>query len=171
MKRIRSIMLLLGVFAVFSCTKTQTADGGQVSFSVLSDCDVVEVTKSQVSDYTKLPTAGDFTIKVTDASGASVYSGKISGWDASTRLSTGNYSVTAEYGALDEEGFDKPYFYGSSNFAIIGGSTTNVSVPVISPLSAFCRNPSESLSLKASIWFIKLIEVLSGISSITAAIV
>ena len=130
MKHLKTFFSVLALIAAFSCTKTQTANGGQVSFNVLSDSDIVEVTKSQVSDYTNLPSAGDFTIKVTDASGASIYSGKISGWDASTQLSTGNYSVTAEYGALDEEGFDKPYFYGSANFAIVGGNTTAVSIPV-----------------------------------------
>lgn len=123
-------MLLLGVFTLFSCTKTQTANGGQIIFNVLSNSDIVEVTKSYVSDYAKLPSSDDFTIKVTDASGTSVYFGKVSAWNSSTKLSVGNYSVIAEYGSLDEEGFDKPYFYGSVNFAISDANTTVVSIPV-----------------------------------------
>ena len=86
MKRIKSFMIMLGVFAAVSCTKNQTSDCGQVSFDILSDSDIIEVTRSNVSDYTDLPSKEDFDIVIKDASAASVYSGKISGGDSSRML-------------------------------------------------------------------------------------
>ena len=121
---------MLGVFAAVSCTKNQTSDCGQVSFDILSDSDIIEVTRSNVSDYTDLPSKEDFDIVIKDASAASVYSGKISGWDSSRMLPSGNYTVNASYGSLEDEGFDKPYFYGTANFAVFGDNITSVSVPV-----------------------------------------
>lgn len=123
-------MIMFGVFAAFSCTKTHTSDCGQVSFDVLSDCDIVEVTRSNVSDYTTLPAKGDFNIAVLNASSTSVYSGKLSAWDPSTMLQSGNYTVTASYGSLEDEGFDKPYFYGTATFVVTGDNVTSVSIPV-----------------------------------------
>lgn len=130
MKCFKSIMFAMTLLAAFSCNKVQVVGSGQVSFDVQSNQDVFEVTRSNVSDYTALPSKGDFTISVLDASAASVYSGPLSGWDATTQLPSGNYSVKASYGSLEDEGFDKPYFYGSANFAVTGGNTVTVSVPV-----------------------------------------
>ena len=39
-------------------------------------------------------------------------------------------SVNASYGDIEDEGFDKPYFTGAQNFAVKGGETSSVSVPV-----------------------------------------
>lgn len=130
MKHLKTIMSALILLAAFSCTKTQTAGNGQVSFSVASDQQIADVTKSNVSDYTTLPSSGDFTIEILDATSASVWTGKISEWDSATQLTAGNYTVNASYGNIEEEGFDKPYFYGSASFAVKGGETTAVSINV-----------------------------------------
>lgn len=130
MKRFKTIFGALMLLAAVSCNKNQPAAEGQVSFGVSSNDNIADVTRSNVSDYTALPNPGDFTISVTDASSQSVFKGKISDWDASKALKAGNYSVTAEYGMLEEEGFDKPYFTGVANFAVTGGETKEVPVPV-----------------------------------------
>lgn len=118
------------LLAAVSCNKNQTSVHGQVSFGVFSDENVTDVTRSNVSNYTTLPATKDFTITIFDSSSAAVASCLLSEWDAQTPLQAGNYSVTAVYGDLEEEGFDKPYFAGSTNFSITGGATQNVSVPV-----------------------------------------
>lgn len=126
-----AIGILLAASLV-SCSKEQNgASRGTVSFSVAGkDAAVAEVTKSRVSDYTALPSSSAFTIVVKDADNAEVYSGLISDWDAATDLAVGDYTVTASYGAEGVEGFDKPYFAGSTTFSVVGGQTTEVSVPV-----------------------------------------
>ena len=130
MKLYRSALCALALLAAVSCGKEFQGSGktGTISFAVSSDESVFESTRSSVSDYTTLPAAGDFTIAIsgTDYS----WTGKVSEWDAATQLAVGNYSVTANYGASDDEGFDKPWFTGSKDFAVTGGETTAVSIPV-----------------------------------------
>lgn len=130
MKHLKTIISVLALLTAFSCTKSQTEDNGQVSFSVESKVEIADQTRSSVSDYTALPKAGDFTISIKDASSATVWTGKISEWDSTTLLLAGNYSVTATYGSLEEEGFDKPFFTGSANFAVQAGQTTPVTIRV-----------------------------------------
>jgi hypothetical protein len=100
-----------------------------VTFEVSSNQTVADVTKSNVSDYTALPSAADFTITITGEEYS--WTGKVSEWSAETALTVGEYSVTATYGDLEnEEGFDKPFFTGTQTFAVVGGEQTAVSVPV-----------------------------------------
>lgn len=130
MKHLKTIMSVLVLLAAVSCTKHQTAGNGLVSFDLLNNLQVVDVTRSSVSDYTTLPSASDFTITIYDSNSASVWTGKVSEWDAATQLPAGNYSVKAVYGSLENEGFDQPYFYGAQSFVVQGGQTTEVSIPV-----------------------------------------
>ena len=130
MKHLRTFFYALMFVSVLSCTKSQQGGEGQVSFGVFSDNNVIDVTRSNVSDYTSLPAGGDFNISITDAASKSVWSGKVSEWDPTTNLKAGNYSVTAEYGDLELEGFDKPYFTGTTTFAVAGGEVKAVSIPV-----------------------------------------
>lgn len=44
------------------------------------------------------------------------------------KFTTGNYTLEGSYGNIDEEGFDKPYFYGKTDFNVYDGETTQVSV-------------------------------------------
>ena len=130
MKHLKTIFGVLALIAAVSCTKSQTEGNGRVAFSVSSDYAVADMTKSNVSDYTALPAAGDFTITILDDSSVQVWSGKISEWDSSTPFPAGNYTVNASYGDIEDEGFDKPYFTGTQTFAVKGGETSSVSVPV-----------------------------------------
>lgn len=98
-------------------------------FKVSSNDRVVDVTKSNVSEYTVLPSAADFTITITGEEYS--WTGKVSEWSTETDLTVGEYSVTATYGDLEnEEGFDKPFFTGTQTFTVVGGEQTSVSVPV-----------------------------------------
>ena len=131
MKHLKTIFSVLALIAAVSCTKSQTEGDGRVAFEVSSNQTVVDiVTRSNVSDYTTLPSAGDFTITILDGASAQVWTGKISEWDSTTPLLAGNYTVKATYGNLEEEGFDKPFFTGSQTFAVKGGESTSVSIPV-----------------------------------------
>ena len=130
MKHLKTILGVMVLALAFSCTKNHTEGKGQVAFVLSSDLEIADKTKSNVSQFTTLPSSGDFTISITDASSAPVWSGKLSDWDPATLLQAGNYKVTATYGSIEEEGFDKPYFTGSEEFTVKGGESTSVSVPV-----------------------------------------
>ena len=129
MKHLKTIVSVLALVMAVSCAKNQPSLGGQVIFEVSSNEAVADMTKSNVSDYTALPSAADFTISVTGEEYA--WTGKVSEWYAETVLIAGEYSVTASYGDLEnEEGFDRPYFVGTQTFTVKGGEQTAVSVPV-----------------------------------------
>lgn len=130
MKHLKMIMSVLVLLTIFSCTKKQVEEKGNISFSLISNVDIAEVTKANVSDLTTLPSSDDFTITIADVSSAQIWSGKVSEWDPSTRITAGDYTVTAVYSSVEEEGFDKPYFYGTQTFTVTGGQTSAVSVPV-----------------------------------------
>lgn len=130
MKHLKTIMSAMVLLAAFSCTKNPVVGNGLVVFEVSSNQNVTDKTKSNVSDYTTLPSAVDFTLSITGSDSEAVWTGKVSEWNSSTQLQAGSYKVTAEYGAIDQEGFDKPYFTGAADFTITGGQTTNVSIPV-----------------------------------------
>ena len=128
MKHLKTIMSVLAVVFAVSCAKTSSVGSGQVNFSVTNNQQIADMTKSNVSDFTALPSAADFNITVTGAD--YTWAGKISEWDPTALLKAGNYSVEAYYGSLEEEGFDKPYFIGSQTFAVVDEQVTEVSVPV-----------------------------------------
>lgn len=129
MKHLKTILSVLVLAMAVSCAKTQTP-GGQVSFEVTSNQQISDVTKSKVSDFTELPSAADFRISVSSEELGYTWSGKISEWDAATVLLAGEYTVTASYSTIEEEGFGKPFFTGEAGFTIKGGEPTSVSIPV-----------------------------------------
>lgn len=131
MKHLKTIVGIVALCAVFACTKSQNAGSGYVEFKVKNASEVADVTRSNVSDYTTLPTSGDFTIVIRDAENAQVWSGKCSEWDPATSLVEGEYSVEASYGFLEVEGFNKPYFYGSQTFTVVGNETAAVEVSAV----------------------------------------
>lgn len=113
-----------------ACQKAQEPSCEGVRFSVGADCEITDVTKGKISDYTTLPAAGEFTITIKNASSELFWTGKLSAWDSTTPMSVGDYTVEAVYGSSDVEGFDKPYFTGSAKFTINGAATTDVKIPV-----------------------------------------
>ena len=133
MKQMKTLLGLLVLLGALSCTKTRlTSDGGEgtVTFDVSADYDLMEVTKSSVSEYADLPQTSDFSLAVKDKAGKYSWTGLVSEWDPTTQLLAGEYTVEAFYGSLEDEGFNKPYFSGAAEFAIAGGETSEVSVDV-----------------------------------------
>lgn len=131
MRHLKTFFCALMLLGAVSCDKNIQSGEGQVSFGVFSNEDVTDVTRSNVSDYTTLPDGKDFIITLTDDKKQLVFSGSIADWDpAANPLKVGNYSVKAEYGSIEEEGFDKPYFTGEATFAVAGGETKAVPIPV-----------------------------------------
>lgn len=128
MKKATSIILF--VLALLpSCKKADTGYG-QADLSLRESFEIAEVTKSQVSDYTVLPPASDFTVTIRNSKSSTVWTGLLSEYDATMKLASGSYTAEAVYGEEGQEGFDKPWMSGSKDFNVLGGQTTSVSIPV-----------------------------------------
>lgn len=129
MKVLKLAFPILLALAAVSCNKDARMSGsGRISFALTSDYSVADATKSQVSAYTTLPSAGSFSIEISGNNYS--WTGLVSEWDEATALAVGNYTVSAVYGEEGVEGFDKPYFVGQKDFSIAGAQTTEVSIPV-----------------------------------------
>lgn len=130
MRNLKTIISTLVLLTAISCAKVRTGDdvAGQVSFNVNGKFEIADLTKSSVSDYTTLPSTEDFNLSITSGTASFSWEGKVSEWDPATPVPGGNYTVTATCGSIEEEGFDKPYFVGTSDFTVTPEETTEVSV-------------------------------------------
>ena len=122
MKHLKKIISMVLILTAFGCMKVedQSTAAGTVSFTLSTEDNVADQTKSAVSNYTSLPTVDDFVIEIAPVSVSTTFTwrGQIGDWDPSTMVPAGSYKVTATYGSLEEEGFDKPFFTGETNFTI-----------------------------------------------------
>ena len=131
MKTFKTLMSLMVLMAAFSCSKSPAGSEGYITFALDADEVVADVaTRSPLTDYTTIPSASDFTLEITDASKAVVWSGMLSAWDPTSQWNAGEYTVKATYGSLEDEGFGKPYFEGVQKFTVKKGETTDVAVNV-----------------------------------------
>ena len=130
MKHLKTILSVFVLLLAVSCEKNRTEESGRVTFDLSGNWEITEVTKSNVSDYVALPSAADFNITILDASTVQVWTGKVSEWDEATELTAGDYTVTASYGDVTDEGFGKPFFTGTQAFTVVGGESVAVSVSV-----------------------------------------
>lgn len=106
------------------CSKVVEPATGSVTFKLMNETEVIDISKSSVADFTSLPPAESFTVKVTDSQGKETAVENIS---SVISLVAGNYRASASFGSASEEGFDKPCFTGYSDFTVTGGGAT---VPV-----------------------------------------
>ena len=129
MKRSFSIItaLLLTVTFCLSCSE-KISNTGTISFRVSSESVLAEVTKSNLSSFTALPSGGDFDLLLQDSKEKTIYEGKAKDYPADKALVAGNYTVTATYGDVTQEGFDLPCLKGVQQFTVSGGSTNEVEI-------------------------------------------
>ena len=119
--------MLLPLFLLASCNRGLSGEGS-VQFSLENQSGVIDIeTKSSVGDFTTLPVAADFSVVVEDASGNQT---AVSDLSAPLSLPAGDYTATASYGTVTDEGFDKPCFSGSASFTVKGGESSSVSIRV-----------------------------------------
>ena len=118
MKYIYNIVALLSLMSLVSCSKDYDGQKGMVKFRLSGDWDVVDITRSLVSDYAGLPSPEDFRVAVKDGDSQTVWTGMMSELASGLELLEGTYSVKAEYGYIDDEGFEKPYFVAEEDFVV-----------------------------------------------------
>lgn len=130
----RHIWAGLAVIAACACTREMPSTGqGGLRPSLRSEWSVFEETRSSqkhlVSEFTQVPSEGDFTLTVKERPDeTTVWNGKITEHSTEILYAIGNYSAEVSCGNIEEEGFDKPYFFGKTDFAIEGGKTSDVSI-------------------------------------------
>ena len=125
-----SSVCLLSLF-VASCGESDSADASQgyglIDPQPTVDCSVVAsvATRAQVGEIT----ADDLKLTIASTDGTTVRTfNNVGEFNRDERYRVGSYTFTASYGSAESEGFDTPYYYGSSSFSVSDGMTSEVAV-------------------------------------------
>lgn len=124
-----ALLLLLGACA--SEDRPDLAQGqGAINLSVNTDGGVIDaIPATRASQATVVPEADELAIELTKSDGTfSKKWDKISDFPADQPFTVGQYTATASWGNPEDEGFDKPYYYGSANLNVEEGNTTEATI-------------------------------------------
>lgn len=121
----------IALSACVSDTNPFSAGTGGIMPQVKVNQEVITVspisTQSRADDVN--PTADDLTIALTNEDGSiSQKWSSISKFPSDEAFKVGRYTMEAYYGNIDIEGFEKPYFYGSTEFQVQEDKVTEVSI-------------------------------------------
>ncbi len=124
-----AILLLL---ASCSNEESQTASGyGTVNVQVSADYNVIPVLRSTAATTatTENPDASEFALKLVSTNGE--YSrgwDNLASFDPTAKIPVGDYTMSAFYGDINIEGFDKPYYYGESSVSVRNNENSPVDI-------------------------------------------
>ncbi|MGL4993866.1 MAG: DUF4493 domain-containing protein [Bacteroidales bacterium] len=121
------IALALGVSSCSQERLTENSAVGRLALSVNTNAEVANpTTKSEESE--QLPNVGDFKLELYEGDNLLNSWERFDLFEQNALFPKGNYSMKAFLGAIDEEGFESPYFEGIENFQIQTGELTQVSI-------------------------------------------
>ena len=107
-----------------------TQGEGGISPRVIADNtikDVVAVTRAD--EQIDAPDVSEFALKLMKTDGTYDRSwSSVGDFPVDETFPMGSYKMEASYGDIDKEGFDCPYFYGSEEFIVEEGETTEVNI-------------------------------------------
>lgn len=121
------------VLLLVSCAneENQVDSGyGSINVKVSADYQVVPVTCSttEITETTN-PDVSEFALKLVSADGSfSRAWDSLADFDPAEKIPVGTYTMSAYYGNLEEEGFDKPYYLGQSDVTVRYRENTPVDI-------------------------------------------
>lgn len=135
-KKLTGILAACAVLGLSSCNDDNpwigSAGHGAISLSVMADgqiTDAVPQTRAW-NDELQVPEVSDFSILLEKQDGSmqpKVYP-TLADFQKEESFPTGLYTITAFYGDKDKEGFDCPYFEGSTEVTVLEGREAKASV-------------------------------------------
>ncbi len=122
-------ILLYGatMLLLVSCAKEdQQVDSGYgtIDVQVSADYQVVPVTRSsaettETTETPQNPDVSEFALKLVSTDGSFSRSwDSLADFDPAEKIPVGSYTMSAYYGDLEDEGFDKPYYLGQSEVSV-----------------------------------------------------
>ena len=103
--------------------------GNTGSIMPLLDLDAKPVSSQSESRSGETVTADDLMIRLSSADGT--YSKEwtsVAEFPTDQQFKVGDYHFEAYYGNIEDEGFEKPYYYGDQNIKVTDGGTTKVAL-------------------------------------------
>lgn len=140
MKGILKFILFLEIVLLCSCVNDEKRSGafGGMSLHLSANSSVTDVT-TRLSEEV-LPSIQDFSISVLQGDKVQASWDKLSDYDEDTTFPVGSYTLKAFYGDIEKEGFDSPYYEGTTDFNIRGGETT--------PVETTCKLANTKISIE-----------------------
>lgn len=120
------------VASLAACADTFEPGGGDKGTGQISPA--VGVNTAVVSSRQSRAEAADVTadmlsLKLTAADGSEAGSwNNVADFDVNAKFNVGDYTLEAFYGNEDTEGFESPYFYGSTTLKVVENQTTRVNL-------------------------------------------
>ena len=131
-KCLRFISILGSLALLVSCSQESDSPKygkGGFNLSLAADCELVEVMRSESSEKNVVPDVSDFAITLCNEDNSFSKSwSTIDNMPGDEVYDVGNYTISAVYGDINQEGFDLPYYHGETNFTIRDKETTPVNV-------------------------------------------
>lgn len=140
MKGILKFILFLEIVLLCSCVNDENRSGafGGMSLHLSANSSVTDVTTRSSEEV--LPSIQDFSISVLQGDKVQASWDKLSDYDEDTTFPVGSYTLKAFYGDIEKEGFDSPYYEGTTDFNIRGGETT--------PVETTCKLANTKISIE-----------------------
>lgn len=140
MKGILKFILFLEIVLLCSCVNDEKRSGafGGMSLHLSANSSVTDVTTRSSEEV--LPSIQDFSISVLQGDKVQASWDKLSDYDEDTTFPVGSYTLKAFYGDIEKEGFDSPYYEGTTDFNIRGGETT--------PVETTCKLANTKISIE-----------------------
>lgn len=140
MKGILKFILFLEIVLLCSCVNDEKRSGafGGMSLHLSANSSVTAVTTRSSEEV--LPSIQDFSISVLQGDKVQASWDKLSDYDEDTTFPVGSYTLKAFYGDIEKEGFDSPYYEGTTDFNIRGGETT--------PVETTCKLANTKISIE-----------------------
>lgn len=102
---------------------------GRINPEVGLDSEVYSAENPQGRSTSSVPTVSDLKLALTSTNGS--YKKTWSSVDlfpSDEAFKVGDYTMEAYYGSIDDEGFEKPYYYGSQALTVYEDRTTDVNI-------------------------------------------
>ncbi|WP_320980285.1 DUF4493 domain-containing protein [Bacteroides sp.] len=140
MKGILKFILFLEIVLLCSCVNDENRSGafGGMSLHLSANSSVTDVTTRSSEEV--LPSIQDFSISMLQGDKVQASWDKLSDYDEDTTFPVGSYTLKAFYGDIEKEGFDSPYYEGTTDFNIRGGETT--------PVETTCKLANTKISIE-----------------------
>lgn len=106
-----------------------SSDQGGVALLVSADGRLMKSTRADDGVSPIVPNVSEMGITMTKANGeGSKHWANVDLFNKEKGFDMGNYTLTASYGNIDQEGFENPYFTGSTEVNVIPGTSTEAQI-------------------------------------------
>lgn len=128
---LRGLVYAMSMAALSGCNDDFTPGDngvGSIAPDVAVCTDVVSARNSRAAEYADV-TVSDLSLRLTKADGTYTKNWEsVDDFPADGKFKIGDYTLEAFYGSAAVEGFEAPYFYGSTSLTVEEGKTTPVSL-------------------------------------------